>query len=90
MKLALKQKVFSLKEAFTVMDEAGEPVYEVSGKLLSVGHKLTIRDMDGGEAAWIHQKVLSLVPRYFIGVSGRTSRPESPLDNPVGLAYHIL
>ena len=72
MKLALKQKVFSLKEAFTVMDEAGEPVYEVSGKLLSVGHKLTIRDMDGGEAAWIHQKVLSLVPKYFIGVSGRT------------------
>ena len=56
MKLALKQKVFSLKEAFTVMNEAGEPVYEVSGKLISVGHKLTVRDLDGQEAAYIHQK----------------------------------
>ena len=51
MKLALKQKVFSLKEAFTVLDEAGSPVYEVSGKLISMGHKLTIRDMEEQEAA---------------------------------------
>ena len=71
MKLALKQKVFSLKEAFTVMNEAGEPVYEVSGKLISVGHKLTVRELDGQEAAYIHQKVLSLVPKYFIEVNGQ-------------------
>ena len=71
MKLALKEKVFSLKEAFTVMNEAGDPVYEVSGKLLSVGHKLTVSDMDGQEVAYIHQKVLSLVPKYFIEVAGQ-------------------
>ena len=71
MKLALKEKVFSLKEAFTVMNEAGDPVYEVSGKLLSVGHKLTVSDMDGQEVAYIHQKVLSVVPKYFIEVSGQ-------------------
>ena len=70
-KLALKQKVFSMKEAFTVMDEGGAPIYEVAGKLISVGHKLTIRDMDGEEAAYIHQKVLSLVPKYFIEVDGQ-------------------
>ena len=71
MKLALKEKVFSLREAFQVMDEAGEPVYEVIGKLLSVGHKLTVTDMDGQEAAYIYQKVLSLVPKYFIEVNGQ-------------------
>ena len=71
MKLVLKQKVFSLRETFTVMDEAGDPVYEVSGKLLSVGHKLTVRDMEGQEAAYIHQKVLSLVPKYFIEINGQ-------------------
>ena len=37
MKLALKQKVFSLKESFQVMDEEGNPSYEVAGKLLSIG-----------------------------------------------------
>ena len=71
MKLTLKQKVFSLRETFSVMDEAGNPVYEVSGKLISVGHKLTVRDMEGQEAAYIHQKVLSLVPKYFIEVAGQ-------------------
>ena len=50
MKLALKEKVFSLREAFQVMDEEGNPIYEVIGKLLSVGHKLTVTDMDGQEA----------------------------------------
>ena len=49
MKLALKQKVFSLKESFQVLDEEGNPVYEVAGKLLSLGHKLTVTDMDGQE-----------------------------------------
>ena len=47
MKFAIKQKVFSLKETFTIMDEAGDPIYEVSGKLISVGHKLTVRDLEG-------------------------------------------
>ena len=70
MKLALKQKVFSLKEAFTVMNEAGEPVYEVSGKLISVGHKLTVRDLDGQEAAYIHQmSMLSCPTRSAIAVA---------------------
>ena len=41
------------------------------GKLLSVGHKLTVTDMEGREAAYIHQKVLSLVPKYFIEVDGQ-------------------
>ena len=68
MKLALKQKVFSLKESFQVLDEEGNPVYEVAGKLLSLGHKLTVTDMDGQEVAYIHQKVLSLVPKYFIEI----------------------
>lgn len=71
MKLALKEKVFSLREAFQVMDEEGNPIYEVIGKLLSVGHTLTVTDMDGQEAAYIHQKVLSLVPKYFIEVNGQ-------------------
>ena len=71
MKLVLKQKVFSLEEAFTVTDEAENPIYQVAGKLISVGHKLTVRDMDEQEVAYIHQKVLSLVPKYFIEISGQ-------------------
>ena len=64
MKLAIQQKVFSLHERFQVMDETGEPLYEVKGKALSIGHKLTVTDMRGEEVAYIHQKVMSLVPNY--------------------------
>ena len=66
MKLAIQQKVFSLHERFQVMDETGEPLYEVKGKALSIGHKLTVTDMRGEEVAYIHQKGMSLVPKYFI------------------------
>ena len=43
----------------------------MAGKLISVGHKLTVSDMDGNEVAYVHQKVLSLVPKYFIEVNGQ-------------------
>ncbi len=82
MKLTLKQKVISLKESFTVMDEAGEPVYEVEGKLISVGHKLTVRDMAGSEAAYIHQKFFALTPKYFIEVN---EQPEAELKGHITL-----
>ena len=70
MKLAIKEKVFSLKERFEILDENGTPVYQVAGKLLSWGHKLTVYDMEGQEAAHVDQKVLSLVPKYFITEEG--------------------
>ena len=94
MKLALKQKVFSLKEAFTVLDEDGQPVYQVAGKLISLGHKLTICDMDEQEVGYVHQKLLALVPKYFIEVDGQEEvelkghitllKPHYTLDAPGG------
>ena len=70
MVLTIKQKVFSLKESFNVMDGEGNPVYEVEGKFFSIGHKLTVRDMDGGELAHINQRVVSLRPTFDIDALG--------------------
>ena len=94
MKLVIQQKVFSLHERFQVMDETGEPLYEVKGKALSIGHKLTVTDMRGEEVAYIHQKVMSLVPKYFIEMAGRAEvelkghitllRPHYTLEMPDG------
>lgn len=39
MKLYIKQKVFTIKDKFTVKDEAGNDKYFVEGKLLSLGKK---------------------------------------------------
>ena len=94
MVLAVKQKVFSLREKFQVMDADGAPVYEVKGKLISWGHKLTVSDMNGTPVAHIHQKVISLVPKYFIELEGGEEvelkghitllRPHYTLETPDG------
>ena len=70
MKLVLKEKAFSLKERFNVTDEEERTLYTVEGKLFSWGHQLDITDVSGAHAAHIRQKVLALLPRYFIACDG--------------------
>ena len=71
MKLYLKQKVFSWRDRFTVKDESGNDRYVVEGKILTIGHKLFIYDMNGNEVAFIREKVLSWLDRFFIEMNGR-------------------
>ena len=71
MKLYIKQKVFSFKDKFTVKDEYGQDKYMVEGELFSLGKKLHIYDMAGNEVAFIQQKVLSFLPRYFVFVGDK-------------------
>lgn len=71
MKLCLKEKGFTLRDRFTILNEAGDEVYQVVGKLLSFGHKLTVSDMAGNEVLYIHQKVLTLLAKYFIEPAGQ-------------------
>lgn len=68
MKLYIRQKVFSWKDKFNVKDSDGRDVYQVEGEFFSLGKKLHIYDMSGNEVAFIQQKVLSFLPRYFVYV----------------------
>ena len=70
MKLYIKQKVFSWKDKFYVKDEQGNDRYYIEGELFSLGKKLHIYDMNNNELAFIHQKVLSFLPRFFVFVGG--------------------
>ncbi len=70
MKFYIKQKVFSLKDKFTIYDESGNKSYWVEGEFFSIGKKLDIFDMHNTHKAHIHQKVLSFLPRYFIQMNG--------------------
>ena len=71
MKLYIKQKVFSFKDKFAVKDEYGQDKYMVEGEIFSLGKKLHIYDMAGNEVAFIQQKVLSFLPRYFVFVGDK-------------------
>ena len=68
MKLYIRQKVFSWKDKFTVKDYDGRDVYQVEGEFFSLGKKLHIYDMTGNEVAFIQQKLLSFLPRYYVYV----------------------
>lgn len=70
MKLFMKQKVFSFKDKFYIKDENANDKYYIEGEFFSIGKKLHIYDMNGNELAFVHQKVLSLLPRFFVSVNG--------------------
>lgn len=70
MRLYMKQKVFSLKDRFTIKNEAGEDVYTVEGKFISLGKKLHILDPNGEEVAFVKQELLTLLPKFTVEQHG--------------------
>ena len=70
MRYLMKQKLFSLGEKFTITDEAEQDVFRVEGKWISIGKKLTFRNMDEEPLYYIKQKVFSLAPTYRIHKGG--------------------
>jgi len=69
-RLFIKQKVFSWKDKFNVFDEYGNSIFYVEGEFFSLGKKLHIQNMNGEEIAFIHQKLLSFLPRFYISRYG--------------------
>lgn len=70
MRLYIKQKVFSWRDRFAVWDEQEQERWFAQGELFSWGRKLHICDAGGSEAAFIRQKLMSFLPRYFIEIGG--------------------
>ena len=70
MKFYMKQKALSFVDKFTIYDELENEAYWVEGDFFTIGKKLDLFDRDNNHKAHIHQKVLSFLPRYFIGING--------------------
>lgn len=66
MRYVMKQKFFAWGEDFTIKNTDGQDVFFVDGKAFSIGDKLSFRDMQGNELAFIRQKLLSWGPTYEI------------------------
>lgn len=66
MKFYIKQKVFSLKDQFTIMDASQNILYKVEGKMFSLSNKMELLNPNGSVVLKAHKKVLSLLPKYFI------------------------
>lgn len=66
MKLYIKQKVFSWGDKFRIYDENENDKYYVEGEVFTLGKKLHLYNRSGAELAYIHQKLWSFLPKYFI------------------------
>lgn len=66
MKFYIKQKVFTFKDQFTIMDENQNLQYQVKGKFMSITNKLELLDKNGEVLLRSNKKVLTIMPKYFI------------------------
>ncbi len=73
MQLQIKQRVFSWTDTYDVYDENGNPRYYVRGEIFSLGHQIHVYNKQTGEEVGsIHQRLLTLLPKFDIVIGGRT------------------
>jgi uncharacterized protein YxjI len=72
MRYIIREKFFRLGEDSSIMNDAGQPVFEVEGKVLSLHDRLIVRDLAGNEVANVHRRLISLTPTYEIDRGGET------------------
>lgn len=72
MRYLIKQKLFSLSDGFTIKNENNEDCFKVKGKIISVGKKLRLLDMNDTELVYIQEKVLSFFASYELKVNSET------------------
>lgn len=95
MKLYMKQKVFSLKDRFTIVNEYGEVCYTAEGEFFTFLKKLHVFDHEGNEVAYLRQ-VFSFLPQFEVIVENHmvarvcrkwsVLRPKYEIE---GLDWHV-
>jgi len=73
MRYQMKQKWLALGDDYVIRNEGGHPVYQVDGKVFSLGDRAELKDMHGQILATITQKLLSWGPSYEIHRGGEVA-----------------
>jgi uncharacterized protein YxjI len=67
----IKERFFRLGEDSDILNESGQPVFHVDGKVFTLHDRLVIQNRSGREVAQVHRKLLALRPTYEITIGGR-------------------
>jgi uncharacterized protein YxjI len=73
MRYTLKHKIIGLGGDSMIKDEHGRDLIFVDGAAISLGRRLTLKDLKGGELASIHQELIAFTPTFEIHVKGGIS-----------------
>ena len=68
--LYIKQKIWSLKEKYTVINEQQEDVYFIEGSFMKFPKRFIITDLNGSEIAQITRKILTILPKFEVDIVG--------------------
>jgi uncharacterized protein YxjI len=86
----IRERLFRLGEDSDITDEAGQPVLRVDGKVLSLHHRLILRDPAGRETGQVHRKLAALRPAYEITIDGEdVAEVRKHLFTPFGERFTI-
>jgi uncharacterized protein YxjI len=66
----IRERFFSIGDDFDVLDEHGNKLLHVDGKVFSVRNKVVIEDLNGDEVASVHRHLVALRPTYEIRIGG--------------------
>jgi uncharacterized protein YxjI len=66
MRYQIREKLFSFTDDFAIKNQYDEPIFNVSGKFLSIGHKLNLEDLNGNQLYYMEQKLFKFLPEYYI------------------------
>jgi uncharacterized protein YxjI len=67
----IRERLFRVGEDSDITDEAGQPVFRVDGKVLSLSNRLILLDTAGREVGQVHRKLVALRPAYEITIDGK-------------------
>jgi uncharacterized protein YxjI len=66
MRYIIREKLVRLGEDSSIMNEAGQPILDVDGKVLSLHNRLIVRDMGGNEVVRVQRRLITIRPTYEI------------------------
>jgi uncharacterized protein YxjI len=69
MKLYIKQKVFTIRDKFTIKNEDQIDIFTAVGKLISLTKKLTVYDQGGQEVIFLDQRLWHFLPHIDVYVN---------------------
>jgi uncharacterized protein YxjI len=86
----IRERMFRLGEDSDITDEAGQPVLQVDGKVLTLHNRLVLRDPAGREVGQVHRKLAALRPTYEITIDGNdVAEVRRHLFTPLGERFTI-
>jgi uncharacterized protein YxjI len=71
MRYIIREKLLTFGKDSIIMNAAGQPIFDVDGKALSLLNTLIVRDMEGNKVVTIKQKLPSISPTYEINREGQ-------------------